>query len=103
MFLEKESKSCIHSVITVNICILNKALITVKCPYLIQRSHHQLTLFLMVCHSENLKTYEIWLLYSEAMQQVLWAGMDSFPIHDLLNLNILRQFWVQHTISPTSS
>ena len=26
-----------------------------------------------------------------------------FPLTDLLNLNILRQFWVQHTISPISS
>ena len=60
MLLEK-SKSCIHSVITVNTCILNKALITVKYPYLVQRSHHQPTLFFMVCHSENLKTYKIWL------------------------------------------
>ena len=41
-----------------------------KCPYLVQRSHHQLILFLMVCHSENLKTYEIWLLYSEKINKL---------------------------------
>ena len=35
-----------------------------KCPYLVQRSHHQFTMFLMVCNSENKKTYKIWLLYS---------------------------------------
>ena len=36
-----------------------------KCPYLVQRSHHQFTLLLMVCKSENPKTYKIWLLYSQ--------------------------------------
>ena len=33
-----------------------------KFPYLVQRSHHQFTLFLMVCNSENPETYEIWFL-----------------------------------------
>ena len=37
----------------------------VKCLYLVQRSQHQFTLFLKVCNSENPKSYEIWLLYSE--------------------------------------
>ena len=34
-----------------------------------------------------------WLSWIEAMLQVLWAGMDSFPFTDLLSFkNILRQF-----------
>ena len=31
-----------------------------KYLYLVQRSHNQFTLFLMVCNSENKKTYKIW-------------------------------------------
>ena len=52
-----------------------------KCPYLVQRSHHQLTLFLMVCHSENLKpTRYGYCLYSEKINKLC--------IHCVININI---------------